>query len=389
VLSRPLTGVDEVVPPAIDTPASWKAPRPGSSGDPERMESPDGVNALANEVQQIVQEALQTVSRATMGSSWQDPRVDQVAQALRESLFKPGVVEARLAVRRQLVKAYGAEREGGVAEEVPRRSRDAAAIARIAKEAKPIEKKIRRFRWFGEREDLWLDRFRCRGALDPRRLYRLGISELVYRKWNEGTVTDYRGHPTVVLAKDGSSSNTRATTLAGQILVTAFLRIQRIARITVVAADYSSGPAGPLVRWLYHPTKTAVGPKEAAEAVAGLPAEGVGSNEDVLSISHILRETFDALGPKQNMIFINLTDGKWNSPIDELRAMVRHVRDEFDLSYTVLVLGDHPVTLPEADHIVSVPEAELGQPVLIAERIAGHINKLVVSRRGRRRQNRV
>jgi hypothetical protein len=194
----------------------------------------------------------------------------------------------------------------------------------------------------------------------------------------------------VVLAKDGSSSNSLETTFAGQILTAAFLRIERIARIQVIAADYSSGPDGsPLVRWLYHPQKTpGLIPSRAVDAVASLPPKGQGGNKDVLSVSHILRETLAAVDRKQSIIVINITDGIFNSPVDHVRAMVKKLKADHNLIYSFVVLGERKIDIPEADHTMRIPQSELSDSKQIAERIARHVNTLVLAQRNKGRKYR-
>jgi hypothetical protein len=384
--SQRLQGHDQVMPPAIDEGSGWGLAPPDEMQDPNRLPLPGSgveMSEAAKQMMQALQQAQETLHKATSGSTWDDPRVDKVAEAIRRSLFRAGTVEAELHTRRRRVQAYGCDRNGSINEEALSRCRDKRALGRIRQGARPIEKKLSRFSWFGEREDVMVDRFQLRGQIDPRRLHRFAISELVNRRWQRHNVTDYRGRPVVVIAKDGSSSNTFETTFAGQILTMAFLRTQPMAKIRLVAADYSSVPAGPLVRWLHHPKKTpGRSCLQAADAVASLPPKGQGGNEDVLSVSHIMRETLDAIGARQTVIVINITDGKFNSPIDQVRSMVKKLKEDYDLTYSFVVLGPTKIDVPQADYTVYVPENELRDPEQIAERIARHINELVVSRRG-------
>lgn len=404
-LSMPLLGTDEVVPPSIDDPSDLQLrpnptmpatlDTPGRSSDPKSSTQSD--NRLPAEgdrlsdrqlKEHILPAAVHILAQATGKEAWHDPRVDQVADAMRRNPFKSGVIEAELTGRRYKVQVIGSDREGTLREEVLSRCRQKDVTNRIRKGAAEICKKLHRFRWFGEREDLLANQFQVCGSFDPRRLYKLGISEIIRRRWLKRSVTDYRGRPVVVLAKDGSSSNSIETTFAGQILTAAFLRIEKIARIQVVAADYSSSLLGfscLLVRWLYHPQKTPrTSPLAAADAVAGLPPKGQGGNEDVLSVSHIMQETFSALGKDQTYVVINITDAKFNSPIDQVKKMVAKLRKDYNLTYSLVVLGDTKVDIPEADHIVRIPQSELTNPHLIAERIAKHVNILVRARRGKR-----
>ncbi len=432
--SLPLAGTEDKVPPSIDEPGQWqlKPPakkaksskitceicgmqnpshnkfcivcghqiekdiKPSSSEDsdtkgtsqlekdddqtderlsPPGRKSPEEAKALL-----MIQQAVRTIAQATARSQWDDPRVDQVAEALRNTLFLPGVIEEQLITQRHRIKAIGSEREGVIHEDVLSRCRDKQALSHLNQGAAPIEKKLRGFKWFGQRQKTLVDRLQDRGSLDPRRLYRISTSPLLHRRWRQRNVTDYKGWPFVVLAKDGSSSNTIHTTFAGKILVAAFLRIQKLAKIRLFAADYSSkSRAGYLVRWLYHPQKTPGRSSHlAVEAVASLPLKGEGGNEDVLSISYIMNEVLNFhRSNNQTVIVINITDGKFNSPIDEFRSMIKKLRADHKLTYSLVILGDTPVNVPEADHIVRVPSTELQDPHQIAERIAKHVNALV------------
>ncbi|GAF77088.1 unnamed protein product, partial [marine sediment metagenome] len=119
---------------------------------------------------------------------------------------------------------------------------------------------------------------------------------------------------------------------------------------------------------------------------ASLPLKGQGGNEDVLSISYIMNEVLNFhRSNRQTVIVINMTDGKFNSPIDEFRSMIRKLRADHKLIYSLVVLGDTPVNVPEADHIVRVPSTELQNPHQIAERIAKHVNTLVRNLRSKAR----
>ncbi len=231
-----------------------------------------------------------------------------------------------------------------------------------------------------------MERYQNRGNLDHSRLYKLGTSQLINRRWNEEDVNDYHGRPLVVITKDGSSSNTVETTFAGQILTAAFLRTRHMARIDIIAADYSSDRSGPLVQWLYHPGKIRyAGLYDAAALVASLAPKGQGGNNDVLSISYILQESLDVRKREQFIHVINVTDGKFNSPISEVKSMVKKLREDYGLTYSFIVLGGFKVDVPEADYTISIPATELAKPVSIAERIAQHVNQLVCNKRAKRR----
>jgi hypothetical protein len=390
VLSLPLQGTDEVVPPAIDEPAALQT-RPKAQSQPSDRLPPRGPSSTEElQVQAALQQAVAVLAQATGKESWQDPRVDQVAQSLRRGLFKPGVIERELTAKQRKVKAFGSEREGTIREEVLSRCRDLAAVTRITKGADPIHRKLRKFRWFGQRDEVALDAHQSRGSIDPRRLHRIALSELIYRRWQQQPITDYRGHPVVVLAKDGSSSNTHQTIYSGQILTAAFLRIQKLAGLDVFAADYSSGAGGPLIRWMYHPQKTpAISPVQAVDAVASLPPKGQGGNEDVLSISHIIREALESIGPKQTVVVINITDGKFNSPVDQVREMIKELRADYRVTYSLVVLGNTAVSIPEANHTLHIPQSELVDPHRIAARIAKHVNAVVLALREKRKKRRV
>ena len=408
VLSKRLAGSEESVPPSIDQQhVPWRlkdelgklSPLGEGTGRAEqssqasqgqeeagcRLHPPSPSSAAEVQVQAVLQRATSMIAQATGRAQWEDPRVDQVAQALRGTPYAPGVVEGELAVRRHKVTAYGSGREGGIREEALSRCRDEEALRQVRQGAAPIEKRLRGYQWFGQRQEAMICRLQTRGAIDPHRLHRFGTSSLLRRRWRRCNVTDYRGRPVVILAKDGSSSNTLQTTFAGKILAAAFLHVEQLARIRLFAADYSSDGGGPLVRWLYHPQKTPGRSSfQAADAVASLPPKGQGGNEDVLSLSHILHEVLGSqLACKQTVIVINVTDGKFNSPISELRSMVKKLRDDYRLIFSLVILGDTPVDVPEADHIVRVPQTELGQPQQIAERIAAHVNALVRRLRSR------
>jgi hypothetical protein len=425
VFSQPLAGMDEPVPPSIGELSPWRLrPDPekpkannrnsnqdggqipkdttpsvdrsinnketfqeGPSQNNARLQPLGASSQMEMQVLAILQHTASVISTATSRSRWDDPRVDQVAQLLRNTLFLPGTVEAELAAQRQKVTAYGSDRKGDIQEEVLSRCRDAQALLQVRQGAFPIEKKLRGYKWFGQRYEAMADRLQTRGGLDPHRLHRLATSPLLHRRWRRRSVVDYRGKPLVVLAKDGSSSNTLHTTFAGKILAAAFLRVQKQARIRLFVADYSSGRGGPLVRWLYHPQKTpGRSSYQAAEAVASLPPKGQGGNEDVLSISYIMREVLTLPSSnKQNVIVINVTDGKFNSPIKQFRSMISKLREDYRLTYSLVILGNTSVNVPEADHIISIPDSELQDPHQIAERIAKHINVLVRNLRGRAR----
>lgn len=440
-LSLPLAGTDDIVPPSIDEPGQWRLkpsadkaksgkttcencgaqntlynkfcikcghqikkdmmPSSGENSDAQPasqlgrddgqtdkcLSSPGHKSQEEAKVSLIIQQAVRTIAQATARSQWDDPRVDQVAEALRNTLFLPGVIEEQLTTQRHRVKAIGSDREGVIHEEALSRCRDKQAIRHLNQGSAPIEKKLRGFKWFGQRQITLVDRLQDRGSLDPRRLYRISTSPLLCRRWRRHNAIDYKGWPVVVLAKDGSSSNTVHTTFAGKILATAFLRIQKLARIRLFAADYSSDGRGLLVRWLYNPKKAPGRSSHiAAEAVASLPLKGQGGNEDVLSISYILEEVLDFHhSNRQTIIVINVTDGKFNSPINEFRSMIRKLRADHKLTYSLVVLGDTPVHVQEADHIVRVLSTELQDPHQIAERIAKHVNSLVKNLRNKRR----
>ena len=65
--------------------------------------------------------------------------------------------------------------------------------------------------------------------------------------------------------------------------------------------------------------------------------------------------------------------------------MIKDLQRNHDVTYSVIVLGDREIDLPEANYIISIPHAELSDPQAIAEMISGHINKLVLDKRRQRR----
>lgn len=376
----PLRGLDELGPPLIDQPANPLALLCARAGGEAVL--PSGVDAGHSDLQMLLQALGQSLSAATQDDAWGTPRTDAVSRTIQTSLFRPGVMEDKLATEKHRVKLFGTNREELIAEEILPRARDAAIVDRVRRGAAPIERKLRRFQWFGNRKELAVDRHHSQGSLDARRLHRIGTSALLYRQWHEHVVTDYHGEPLVVLAMDGSSSNTVHTSFAGQIVTAAFLKIARLARIRVLAAEYSSGSGGALVRWLHHPRKTAgARGEDALEVIASLPLGGQGCNHDVGSISYIIRVALPLLAPGQVVYVVNITDGQYNSPLPEVRAMIRALREQIRLVYTVVVLGEHVVDLPEAHHVVHVPAAELQDAHAIAERIGIHVHGLVQNMR--------
>ena len=385
VESLPLNGTDEVRPPEIQEKSGTQSMYPKQSGKQDhdnRMKQPEELSQQQQQIQKIMQTANAALNQATSSSNFDGPRVDQVSDTIRRNLFRPGVAEANLKTPKQLVKAYGSDEMRAISEEVLKRCRNKEDLNRVRRGAKPVEKKIRKFRWFGKRTQMCMSRYQRSGGLDPRRSHKIGSSNLLFRRWEKHELSDYKKWPVVVLAKDGSSSNTLETTFAGQIVVSAFLQVERLARIRLVAADYSSGSGGTCVKWLYHPHKTpGLNPFQAADAVASLPSKGQGSNHDTVSVSFIMRETFKAFDTNQPVILINISDGKFNSPIDKVRKMVGKLREDYDLTYSFVILGNQQIDVPEADYIISVPESELTNPQAIAATIAKHINEMVLNRR--------
>ncbi len=378
-----LRGLDEVLPPAIEEPPTGRLGLCASDLAEDKIAHPTAATQ-ATPLHQLLSEVNLTLQQATQRAPWHDPRVDEIAAGIRRNLFRPGIMEDQLKTRPCRVRAFGSDREEVVHEEVLGRSHNPDAISRIRKGAAPIEKMLRRSKWFGRKEVRDLERYQERGGLDPRRLRCVGTSKLLHRRWLARSTIDYRGTPLVVLAKDGSSSNTIETTFAGQILAAAFLGVERIARIRVVAADYSSDGTGRLVRWLRHPKKSPrLGPEGAAATIGNLPPKGQGGNEDVMSVSYIMREALDvAVG--QTVHVVNITDGKFNSPLPQVKAMIRTLREDHDVTYSLIVLGDTKVEIPEANYTVRVPGSELRNPQQIAERIGRHVNRLVRHMRARR-----
>lgn len=384
-MNVPVQGCEELLPPVIDVAQPQPAPRAPAPQDAERLSRTGAPSAEASALRALMAGVGQAIAAATGRASFEDPRVDEVTQALRAQPLRPGLLDdpARRAGYRLL--AYGTAPGGAIQEEALPPCRDPQRLDRIARASEQVEKRIGRLGWFGHRRKARPRRYCTQGALDRRALGRLACSQAVRRQWEHTEVVDARGSPVVVLAKDGSSSNTLQTTFAGQVLAHAFLRLAPRVRIRVFAADYASGP-GPLVRWLYHPTRTPGRTTRAATAaVASLPPKGQGANADVLSISHIVRQVVAAPGvhAATTIILVNITDGKFNSPPQQVRAMVQALRREHGLSYSFVVLGDVMIDVPEADHVVTIPGRDLGNARIIAERIAAHVRALVAGLRGK------
>lgn len=388
-------GLDEVLPPSIvDENRLQRVMH--SLKEENKISTPNISQQSAPEIQSLLSSTSATLKQATdhgewgdpraqitHRGKWGDPRADEISNEIRRSLFKPGLVEQKLEITARKTKLFGCDQEGFVNEKVLARSNNVQVVEKIKNSAAAIEKQLKRFKWFGQKDKKTMQRYRYRGSLDPHRLCNLATSSLICRRWNNERVRDYHGRPLVVLAKDGSSSNTANTTFAGQILTAAFLRTRHLARIDVLAADYSSGNRhSPLVQWLYHPVKTShSGPYGTVAPIASLAVKGQGGNFDVVSISYILQEALKVRKPKQFVHVINITDGKFNNTVAEVRSMVQELREDHELTYSFVILGDFKVDIPEADFVITVPASELTKPLSIAERIAKHINSLVNIRR--------
>ena len=165
----------------------------------------------------------------------------------------------------------------------------------------------------------------------------------------------------------------------------------------ILAGVYHSGHIrkgviGPLVQWIYHPQKTtAVNPGDAVRALVSLPEAGTGVQSDALSLLFIMNEAKQLAG--DNMIYLILiTDAAWNRSFcteedgeEEVCACFQGAYEKLSgkLHTTLVAVGISGDTGLEkhVDTVISVPDDELKDYAVVAEKIGVYVAACMRERR--------
>ncbi len=125
--SIPLKGLDEVFPPSVDDEERLIRTVPQNNKD-DKVSNPKAVPRPVPEVQQLLAVTNETLKKVAGKGHWGDPRVDEVSNEIRRSLFKPGVVEQEIDKTRRKTWLFGCEREGYIHEKILPRSKNSQAV---------------------------------------------------------------------------------------------------------------------------------------------------------------------------------------------------------------------------------------------------------------------
>ncbi len=358
----------------------------GDGGDADLRRAVDELNLMAAQA-------------SGQQSQWEEMREDLLEQELGRKVFQAGPIEGTPAEGNSITLKMGDGEVGGhVYDRVAELCDELPKVEELRRKARPIARILTRNLYPSLREHPEVVRNQPGGQLDPQRLPIAEFSDAVFRRYRVRRRRDTRGRAVLAIAADGSGSLTDAQMRMCKVLSAAWLESARRGELNILASLYHSGLArggveGPMVQWIYHPTKTpAPNPREAVRAVASLPDEGTGCQSDALSLAHILDEAA-ALARGSQIYLVVISDCSWNQSFPELKksgeeevvellkARKKALKGQLHVTLVSLESKVQPVVADTVDKVVAVSREDLENPEAVAGHIGGYVASCIRERR--------
>ena len=373
--------------------------RPDPSDDTDG-DSPDRSAGLRTALDAIAQRFKAAADAATrQARDWEDLRVDLLERQLMLDDYQRGPLEGTPGIGHEVMVSLSGEGKalGEIFDCALEPSDDQMAYQALLADSDPLVAALRGQLYPNLEEQPATERFRSSGAIDPTRLPLAGLSDAVFKRQQINLRLDQRGRAVLLIACDGSGSLNALQMKMVKLLAAGWLRSTAGTGVELLAALYHSGrlhrgTSGPLVRWIYHPTKTpTVGRADAVRSLLSLPVSGTGIQSDALSLSFMLQEA-RRLARGARIYAIVISDCAWNKSFGNAMSGEEEVRDFFETAYgemarqlhvSLVALGTKEETgFEEAlDQVIPVTKSELSDVQAVAARVALYVARTMRSHR--------
>lgn len=401
--SNEIPPLDKKRPPALETSASpmqqlMNAVSPPSSMSDAKINVPNKKDVdKENPIFKAVSEFTDAVTKsASQNKQYEDRRFDLIERQLRTQPFTQGPIEGMPTDGHEINMKLGDVNVSGEIFDRPLElSEDMGEIHELRTKAEPLVKKMRKTLYPNIEQIPVSEKLRTSGTLDSSRLAVGDISSSIFKRYRIEDQLDKRGKPVLLIACDGSGSlnamqmNMLKTLAAAWLLSTANTDIQVLAGL--YHSDYTRGGiSGPIVKWMYHPQKTAAAnQREALSAIASLPQSGTGAQSDALSVHFMINEA-KRLAKGRMIYLILITDCAWNVSFysgltgeQEMQRLMETVKTELKdkLHSTLVGLGVNKTGFESVmDKVIPIADADLQNTLAVADKINMYVASLMKQR---------
>lgn len=397
-------GFDQPQPPMVEEPKIedfFKSSATDCLGNPLTGCSGSNIEDLPKPLKEMMQdiaEAAKTITGASdQSSKFEEIRSDILLEDILNNPFEAGPVEGTPAEGNEVEVDMGenGKVKGQIYDQAFELSFDLQAIDELIEEARPLSNRMKKNIFPNKEQVPVVENLRSSGMLDQQRLANHKFSEALFKRFINTDLLDKKGKPVVLIVCDGSGSMTSDKMHMLKILTTAWVHSTLRTSVQIMAGMYTTGYAnkrnGPIVYWIYHPTKTPASSKrEALRALASIPTSGMGGQQDALSLGYMLGEA-DKLARGKRIYMIHITDtGYCNSfnkgltAEEEVESVLRHRKEtaKDNFHYTLVGLGVHSGGSIErvADKMICLPPGELTNPYKAASRIGIYVSSCIKER---------
>ncbi len=360
-------------------------------------ELPENVKKFNQEVTDFAN-SLKTASGQ---SSYEDIRSDIIAQGLMKNSFSPGPVQGSAFEGSDVKLDLGGDIgnvEASIYDKVLELSFNQAEVEKLRHESQPLVKLMRRNIYPNVEDSILIDNIKSTGSFHGQRLPLYRFSDTIYKRYTYNQSLIRNGNASIVIVCDGSGSMNQEKTKLLKILTAAWIQSTLSTRIQLLAGIYNSGGTGngrygPILTWIVHPVKSqAISKNDYIRAVASVPSQGGGGQEDALAITHCIQETLKCAGNRKSMIYLtHLSDTQWCNSFskgltaeDELAKVIKYYKDLLKerLHYTLVGLGTDSGGKVEklADKAIFLNSAELSTPYACASKLGLYVSSCLKER---------
>jgi hypothetical protein len=349
---------------------------------------------------QEITEFANSIKTASGQSSYEDIRSDIIVQGLMKNSFSPGPVQGSAFEGSNIKLDLGGDIgniEASIYDQPLELSFNQAEVEKLRQDSQPLVNAMRRNIYPSTEETIEIDIIKNSGSFSQR-LPHYRFSDTIYKRYSYNLQLNKNGNASVLIVCDGSGSMNHEKTKLLKILTASWIQSTLSTRIQLLAGIYNNGGTGngrygPIVKWVVHPVKTqAISKNDYIRAVASVPAQGGGGQEDALALSYCIQETLKCAGTKNRMIYLtHLSDTQWCNSFskgltaeDELVNVIKHFQDKLKgkLHYTLVGLGTDRGGKVEklADKSIFLNAAELATPYICASKIGLYVSSCLKER---------
>jgi hypothetical protein len=307
----------------------------------EQAKEAGGTQDAAISILERLQSAI--AAATSQARDWEDTRIDILVRALAVTDFKEGPLSGAKGTGYIIDVAMpgGEATQGELHDTFLEPSADPAAVERLLADSAPIVQALKQAVYPDRCQVPQDERLRTSGDLDGSRLPLAGFSEAIYKRHRIVEQKDRNGGAVLLIACDGSGSLSSRQMAMVKLVTAGLLRTQAATRVNLMAGLYHSGEVGsgqsrPLIRWMYHPTKTpGLTPEDALRGLASLSGSGTGAQSDAVQFTFMYQEARKhARG--RNIYWMVISDTSWNQCFETSESAADEVRTVFETAYSEL-----------------------------------------------------